>query len=557
MRAIKYLSPSLGAVAAAVVLCGMLQPSYAQTSVPWTVTYSNAPQQAGPLGTDFGNFNQQTLRQLFRTSIAGTSVRVEISNVFGTSPIVVGDVHVATGILDANGAPTSSTVAGTDHTLTFGGSSTVTIPVGQSVVSDGVAFNLPANADVMTSMYFPVGIPAGANLTFNQDGRENAMFLAQGDVSSDTSISPYSTFSSAYLLTSIQVQNASSLGTLVALGASITAGDNSNFNTNDRWTSRLSERLSAAGLQVGVANKGISGNGVSGGNDDNPPAISRFTRDVLQQPNVKWVIFSDDIINSLGGTGTLPTFSALTSAVAQFIQKAHAKGIKFYFSTLTPNVGRAATDWTPQAEAIREQIDAFYTNPANNSGVDGIVDQDTATHDPAMPLQYYPPFNSGDFLHPNSAGHQAIANAVNLGLFTPTGVPPITPSSRCGTFLVGEGMIHDQPLFSCNGKNELYFQGDANMILYNNNTEVWSTMTEGHNPGVATLLADGNFVVTDAAGKILFSTGTAGGAMGGQALVVGDDGSLNLYSTATATGTPIWSSRTGSSAQAARKLLKY
>jgi|GEM_PF-473175 len=543
MRATKYLSPSLGAIAAAVVLCGMLQPSFAQTSVPWTVTYSNAPQQAGPLGTGFDNFNQQTLRQLFRTSIAGTSVRVEISNVFGTSPIVVGDVHVATGILDANGAPTSSTVAGTDHPLTFGGSSTVTIPVGQSVVSDGVAFNLPANADVMTSMYFPVGIPSGANLTFNQDGRENAMFLAQGDVSSDTSISPYSTFSSAYLLTSIQVQNASSLGTLVALGASITAGDNSSFNTNNRWTSRLSERLSAAGLQVGVANKGISGNGVLSGNDDNPPAVSRFTRDVLNQPNVKWVIFSDVIINSLGGSGTLPTFDALTSAIAQLIQQAHAKGIKFYFSTLTPNGGRPSTDWTPQAEAIREQIDAFYTNPANNTGVDGIVDQDTATHDPTMPVNWYPPYNSGDSLHPNDAGHQAIANAVNLGLFTVSGVPPFTASSSCGTLLAGQGMTPDHPLFSCNGRFQLYLQDDGNMILYDGNTITWTSRSEGHTPSVATVLADGSFVILDQAGKILWSTGTAGAA-GGKALIVQNDGNLVLYNSPTAPNAPVWSSNT-------------
>ncbi|ADV81468.1 GDSL-type esterase/lipase family protein [Terriglobus saanensis] len=550
MRAIKYLSPSLRVLAAAIAFCGIPSCSYAQTSIPWTVTYSNALEDNGPLTSDFDNFNQQTLRQLFRTNIGGTAVRVELSNLFGSQPFVVADVHVAIGILNADGSPSSSTVPGTDHTLTFSGASTVTIPAGQSVLSDGVAFNLPANAEVMTSIYFPQGIPAGIDLAFNNDGRGPLLFLAHGDVSADTSISPYFQSTNPFILTSIQVQNAQSLGTVVAFGASITAGDQATYDHG--WVLDLAQRLSAAGLPVGLANKGISGNGVIGG--AGPQAGDRFMRDVLQVPNAKAVIFSDDIINSLGGPNP-PTFDAIIATVTPLIQQAHAKGLKFWCSTLTPNGGRPATDWTPAAEAVREQVNAFYLNPAN--GCDAIIDQAKATQDPAMPLRYFPAFDFGDHLHPNDAGHVAIANAVNLGLFTPTGVPPITPPSTCGKFLSGEGMIHDQPLFSCNGQNELYFQGDSNLILYNNNTEVFSTRTEGHNPGVATLLADGNFVVTDAAGKILFSTNTAGGAAGGQALVVEDDGNLNLYSNAAGTGTPIWSSNTGASAKAPRKLLTY
>jgi lysophospholipase L1-like esterase len=552
MRAIKSLSSSLRAIAVAVVTCGMLAPSYAQTSVPWTVTWSAPPQQAGLLDSQFDNLSQQTLRQILHTSISGSSVRVAISNTFGQTPIVVSDVHVARAVVNADGSPTSSTLAGTDHVVTFSGSQTVTIPAGQTTESDGVGFALPAGTDVMVSMYFPNGVPANSNPTYSQAGGQNGMFLAHGDVSASTSIAPYSTFSSYFYLMGLEVQNPNALGTLVTLGASITAGNNSSFNTNRRWTNDLAERLNAAGLQVGVANKGISGNGLLYGNDDNPPAFNRFTRDVLQQPNVKWVIFSDVIINTLGGTGTLPTFEALTSAVAQLIQQAHAKGIKFYFSTLTPNGGRSATDWTPQAEALREQIDAFYTNPANNTGVDGIVDQDTATHDPANPVNWYPPYNSGDSLHPNDAGHEAIANAVNLGLFTANGVPPFTAASGCGTLLAGQSMTADHPLFSCNGRFQLYLQGDGNMILYDGNTMTWSSRSEGHTPSVATLLADGNFVILDQAGKITWSTGTAG-ASGGKKLIVQNDGNLVLYSSPTAADTPVWNSNT----VASRRLLTY
>src|SRR5438552_6555606 len=42
-----------------------------------------------------------------------------------------------------------------------------------------------------------------------------------------------------------------------------------------------------------------------------------------------------------------------------------------------------------------------------------------ATRDPANPLMFPPTFDGGDHLHPNDAGYEAMANAVDLSLFTP------------------------------------------------------------------------------------------------------------------------------------------
>src|SRR5579859_3597550 len=51
----------------------------------WTGTWSVSPESGGP------SFNQQTLRQIVHTSIGGYSARVEVSNVFGSQPLVVSD----------------------------------------------------------------------------------------------------------------------------------------------------------------------------------------------------------------------------------------------------------------------------------------------------------------------------------------------------------------------------------------------------------------------------------------------------------------------------------
>jgi lysophospholipase L1-like esterase len=46
-----------------------------------------------------------------------------------------------------------------------------------------------------------------------------------------------------------------------------------------------------------------------------------------------------------------------------------------------------------------------------------VIDFDEATRDPAHPARLLPAYDSGDHLHPNDAGYQAMANAVDLSLF--------------------------------------------------------------------------------------------------------------------------------------------
>jgi lysophospholipase L1-like esterase len=48
---------------------------------------------------------------------------------------------------------------------------------------------------------------------------------------------------------------------------------------------------------------------------------------------------------------------------------------------------------------------------------DAVVDLDAATRDPAEPTRLRTEFDSGDGIHPNDAGNQAIAEAFDLELF--------------------------------------------------------------------------------------------------------------------------------------------
>jgi hypothetical protein len=140
---------------------------------------------------------------------------------------------------------------------------------------------------------------------------------------------------------------------------------------------------------------------------------------------------------------------------------AHQNGIKFLCSTLTPYQG--ASYWTQQGETAREAYNAYVLS--SGSGCDGVIDQAAAVSNPSDPTTYLPAYDSGDHLHPNDAGYQAIANAVNLNLFgsapsspglpyggTPAAVPGTVQAANYDTG--GQGVAYN--VTSVNGTADTY-----------------------------------------------------------------------------------------------------
>jgi lysophospholipase L1-like esterase len=395
----------LGAVLAALffsLFSPRLMAARQQSAEGWIGTWASVPVDHDARS----NFQRQTLRQIVHTSIAGNSARIQVSNLFGTGPLTIEDAHIA---LRGSGA---SIIAATDRKLHFGGHESITIPPGESVTSDPVAFPVPALADLAISLYLPG--PTGP-ATFHPSAHQTS-YIASGDVSASQDLPEATTTRNCYFLTNLDVRGAGLRGALVTLGASITEGFNSTDDANRRWPDDLARRLADAGLGIGVLNAGISGNRllVAGAGES---ALARFDRDVLMQPGVRWVIFADDPINDLGSTKPPPSADALIAGIKKLIEQAHRKHVQFFCSTLTPFQG--ANYWTPEEETTREQVDKFLRG--ETSGCDAVIDMDAATHDPAHPAQFLPANDSGDHLHPNDAGLQSIANAIDLGRFLQTG----------------------------------------------------------------------------------------------------------------------------------------
>lgn len=52
-----------------------------------------------------------------------------------------------------------------------------------------------------------------------------------------------------------------------------------------------------------------------------------------------------------------------------------------------------------------------------SNSYDAVIDLDQVTCDPAAPDQIRHDYNTRDHLHPNEAGYQAMADAIDLALF--------------------------------------------------------------------------------------------------------------------------------------------
>ncbi|HEX4269823.1 MAG TPA: SGNH/GDSL hydrolase family protein, partial [Rhizomicrobium sp.] len=216
------------------------------------------------------------------------------------------------------------------------------------------------------------------------------------------------------LVTEVDVDPVSADGVIVTLGDSITEGAQSTNNAFRGWPDRLAERLAAAHSKWSVVNTGIGGNRILR-YGTGPSALARLDRDVLSVPGVKAIILLEGI-NDIG-RGFYPptepvTAEALIAGDKQIIERAHAKGIKVYGATLTPYKG--AHYFMADGEKVREALNAWIKT---GGAFDGVVDFAPSVADKSDPITFDPGFNLNDRLHPNDAGYQAMANAIDLNLF--------------------------------------------------------------------------------------------------------------------------------------------
>jgi lysophospholipase L1-like esterase len=228
---------------------------------------------------------------------------------------------------------------------------------------------------------------------------------------------------STYYVSVVEVLPSESIGTLVALGDSITQGAGSTLDQNRTWPDRLSDRLNAGRARLSVINQGVGCNRILF-DFCGPGGAARFDRDVLAVSNVKGVIvqlgLNDIMIPALLPLFGQPEFAAETVSAADMITglqqigaRAKARGIKVFVATLTPFCSSTIPGLcTPENEAKRQAVNRWIRT---SRAFDGVIDFEAAVRDPANLSRTLPAYDA-DGVHLNDAGYQAMANAINLAM---------------------------------------------------------------------------------------------------------------------------------------------
>jgi lysophospholipase L1-like esterase len=389
----------------------------------WVAAWAASPEPADPDPDEpLLKLADQTVRERVRLSSGGEMVRVRLTNAYGSTPLLIGSATAATP------SDAASVSVGSIRSLTFRGRRTVTIPTGASMLSDPVNLPVAAGREISVSLYFPQAV---ATPTLHAVALKEAIVSPPGDFTHALELKTLSRSQSSILVSQVLTPARPGQRLVAAFGDSITEGVGSTAGADRGWPSDLARRLIAGGAEANVAvvNEGIAGNrlladgpigslGISG--------LARLDRDGLSLPGLTHVILFEGV-NDIGFPGAnlhglaladpanQPSAQDLIDGYRRFIAAAHAHGVKVIGATLTPCEGVAMPGYYSETKnAEREAVNRWIRG---GGAFDGVIDFDAVLRDPGHPSRLQPRYASPDHLHPNDAGHQAMADAVDLALF--------------------------------------------------------------------------------------------------------------------------------------------
>lgn len=374
-------------------------------------------------GTAYAN---QTFRVAVKPSVSGSSVRIKLDDALGQSPLRIGHVTVAPGSAPTGTNPPSAVPAAAPTGLTFGGSSSVTIPEGGMVYSDQLPFPVTAGQYVLVSFQLANSVPYLVENTAPEDAYEYVSAVGSGDATTDTTGTPFTSAGSyqgrvVNLLADVDVAT-DDVTTEVVLGDNLIDYWQPNTTKNTSGA-ELADAIATAAQQpgatpVGVIGEGIESNEVLADNPQTyqgavvggPSMMSRIDRDLLDQPNVGTVVMDEGLQDALAGNSP-NTFDDVIPWLVEHIQSM-SDSITGVGVTPTPCDEYAGctpavdSDAVAIAESIENYFSSFFTPPwstVHSYSVIGVADPNTDGFDLS------PSADAGDHVNLSAAGYAALA----------------------------------------------------------------------------------------------------------------------------------------------------
>ncbi len=372
------------------------------TAQGWIGTWATAPQTVVKSFMPYNNnMSNRSVRQVVKVSIGGDMIRLKLSNIYSTEPVVIRSIYIAHAKDSFAIDPKSAKY------LKFSNQYKVTIPAGKSITSDALPYNLKP----LQRLAITINYTSAPTVPTVHMGSRTTSYIMKGVTNAHSNFEKAFRENHWYNISGIDVYTMrTDLSSIAIIGNSITDGKCSTDNAQNRWPDVMSEMLQLKYkiTNQGVLNLGIGNNRVVVPGGFGALAKERFDKDVLAQAGVKKVIIFEGI-NDIGAakSGYSETVARqLIESYQAMIKKAKARRLKVYLGTITPFKG--AGYYSPFHEAARQTVNEWIRNQAKNKEVDGILDFAKLLQDPKDDRRMKKEYVSNDWLHPNPTGYKAM-----------------------------------------------------------------------------------------------------------------------------------------------------
>ena len=298
--------------------------------------------------------------------------------------------------------------------VTFDGKDHVTIPAGEAVKSDEIAFEVAKGSDISVSFYLEnftqmrsaVLITGPLSRGFYAVGNYAASMQLPLDLSRNTNW--------VYFLSDVEVYTQDCNKALICYGDSI---------TSQAWPDYLTLRTQKEGFEhISIIRKAASGTRILRQYDNitydsyGIKGFTRFPREarvagaeaVLIQHGINDIIHPVGVeVNPFRPWSDMPTAKDLIDGLRFYIDTARSYQLKVYMGTLLPIYGWRT--YAPFRDELRNEINEWIRS---TNEIDGVADFDMAVRNPEKPEAFADGCDSGDHLHPSDYAYEKMAAAV-------------------------------------------------------------------------------------------------------------------------------------------------
>ncbi|KAL7650454.1 hypothetical protein ACMYSQ_010235 [Aspergillus niger] len=404
--------------------------SESQSQSHWVDIWTAMPQLTEPANLPPAPFNSTpsifpntTLRQTLRLTQPASTIRLRLSNAFGSTDLPI--TSVAISLPPNNTLGSASIVPDTTTPISFDGDTSILVPAGSLIVSDPITLPKHASTTLTVDLYLESG-QNGTDIT-SHPGSRTTSWMGFGDLVGEDSIVGGDVVGVEhwYFISTIEALLPETYHGCAIIGDSITDGRGSDTNENNRWPDLLLPYLhnNPQTNTLSLLNQAAGGNRLL--HDGlGPNTLSRIDRDVLSHSRITHAIVFEGV-NDIGTASTSPTAQQIVGdriimSYRQIITRLHAAGIKVIGATITPfgtpsnsSVVQPYSD--PERERTRQRVNKWIRESGTFDGVadfDKVARRDYGAGKDLLKAE----FDSGDHLHLNPRGYEALARSFPVHL---------------------------------------------------------------------------------------------------------------------------------------------